>query len=121
MDEPDYDTTIAFLVGAVLLFVLLFLMGVLGFYTWLVVKLISYCASVFFIVPVAWSIIRRQLPREYVVLMVFGVGSLIVYALLFNMTVHDIVVDVVQTAVIITIFSGFFSIIKRFVEKKVPP
>lgn len=121
MDEPGYDTAITFLVGAVLLIVLLFLMGILDFYTWLVVKLISYCSSVFFIVPVAWSLIQRQLPKEYVVLMVFGVGSLIVYALLFGMTIHNIIVDIVQTAVIITIFSGFFSLIKKFVEKKVPP
>lgn len=121
MDEPGYDTAITVLIGAVLLIVLLFLMGILDFYTWLVVKLISYCASVFFIVPVALSVIRMQLPREYVCLMVFGIGSLIVYALLFDMTAKDIIIDIVQTAVILTIFSGIFSTIKRFVEEKVPP
>jgi len=121
MNEPDYDTAITFLIGAVLLIVLFFLMGIPEFYSWTILTLISYCASVFFIVPVALSVIQRQLPKEYIVLMVFGVGSLAAYALLFNMTLQDIIVDVVQTAVIITIVSGFFSTVKKFVEKKVPP
>lgn len=121
MDDLEYDTSITFLVGAVLLFLLLFLMGVLEFYSWLITTFISYCASVFFVVPVALSIVQRKLPEEYFVLMVFGAGSLIVYAFIFGKTARDIVIDVVQTAVIVTIFSGFFFFIKRYVEKRIPP
>ena len=121
MDDADYEASITFLIGAVSLVLLLFLMGIIDFYSWVATTLISYCASVFFIIPIALGIIQRQFPREYIVLMIFGVSSLIVYAFLFNMTAHDIAVDVVQTVIILTIVSVFFTSIKRFVEKKIPP
>lgn len=123
MDDQDKidETAIKLLIGAVSLVLLLLIMGVLDFYSWVITSLLSYVFSVFFVVPIALGIIQRQFPKEYIVLMVFGVGSLIIYAYFFDMTPQDIAADIIQTVVIITIFSSLFYGIKRYVEKKIPP
>ena len=121
MDDKIDETAIKLLIGAVSLVSLLIIMGVLSFYSWVITSLLSYVFSIFFVVPIALGIIQRRFPKEYIVLLVFGIGSLIIYAYFFDMTPQDIVADIVQTVVIITIFSALFTGIKTYVEKKIPP
>ncbi|GAH00350.1 unnamed protein product [marine sediment metagenome] len=121
MDDKVDETAIKLLIGAVSLVLLLITMGVLNFYSWVTTSLLSYVFSVFFVVPIALGIIQMRFPKEYIVLIIFGVGSLIVYAYFFDMTPQDIVADIIQTVAIITIFSALFSGIKTYVEKKIPP
>lgn len=115
------ETASKLLIGAVSLVLLLLVMGILDFYSWAITTLLSYVFSVFFVVPIALIIIQGRAPKEYIVLMVFGIGSLIIYALFFNKTPQDIIIDVIQTVIIITIFSALFTGIKTYVEKKIPP
>lgn len=121
MDDKIDETTIKLLIGAVSLVLLLLVMGIPNFYSWAITSLLSYVFSIFFVVPIALGIIQRQFPKEYIVLMVFGIGSLIIYAFFFDMAPRDIVADIIQTVIIITIFSALFSGIKTYIEKKVPP
>jgi len=121
MDNIENEFPVKLLIGAVSLIILLLIMGILDFYSWTVTSLLSYVFSVFFVVPIALGIIQMQFPKEYIVLMLFGSGSLCIYAFVFNMTPYDILVDVIQTVVIITIFAALFSGIKDYVERKVPP
>lgn len=123
MDAQDKidETAIKLLIGAVSLVLLLLIMGIVEFYSWAINSLLSYVFSIFFVVPIALGIIQMRFPKEYIVLIVFGIGSLVIYAFFFNMTPYDIIVDIVQTVIIITIFSALFTGIKTYVEKKIPP
>lgn len=121
MNDKVDETAIKLLIGAVSLVLLLLIMGILDFYSWVINSLLSYIFSVFFVVPIALGIIQRQFPKEYIVLIVFGIGSLVIYAFFFKMTPYDVIVDIVQTVIIITIFSALFTGIKTYVEKKIPP
>lgn len=115
------ETASKILIGAISLVLLLLVMGVIDFYSWIITSLLSYVFSIFFVVPIALMIIQGRAPKEYIVLMVFGIGSLIIYAFFFNMTPRDIMVDVIQTVIVITMFSALFTGIKNYVEKKIPP
>lgn len=121
MGDKDSEFSVTLLIGAVSLVLLLITMGMLEFYSWVTTSLLSYVFSVFFVVPIAMGIVKLRFPKEYIVLIVFGGCSLFIYAYLFSMTPRDIAVDVIQTVVIITIFSALFSGIKSYVEKKIPP
>lgn len=105
------------------LFVAVFLAFLMGgeFYDWALYELISYSASVFFIMPIALGIIQRKFPKEYLVLTLIGGIVLIVYAFVLNLTATDIAINILKTVLIITIFSAFFSILKRTLEKSIPP
>lgn len=121
MDDTWDETASKILVGALSLVLLLLVMGVIDFYSWIITTLLSYVFSIFFVVPIALMIIQGRVPKEYIVLIIFGISSLIIYAFFFNMTPRDIMVDVIQTVIIITMFSALFTGIKNYVEKKIPP
>lgn len=119
--ELDNETCIALLIGSVSLVILLLLMGFLPFYSWVISTLVAYGASVFFVVPIASGIIKRRFPKEYFVVSIFGLGALVVYAYFFSLTPVELVEEVVQTVIIVTIISTLFYNTRGYLEKRIPP
>ena len=121
MNNIKDEMPIKILIGAISLIALMLIMGIPDFYSWTIDSLLSYVFSAFFVIPIAFGIIQMQFPKEYIVLILFGTISLCLYAFVFSMGPYDIVIDVIQTVIFITIFSSFFSGVKEYIEKRVPP
>lgn len=119
--DLDDNLLIEIFIGLLIMVFLLVFMGPPEFYTWAVYTFIGYAASVFFIMPMALGIIERRFPKEYIVLTVIGGAILFVYAVVLGKAWNEIFVDILQTAVVITVLSAFFSVLKKTLERKIPP
>lgn len=108
------------LIGAVAL-VLLFIMAPSLFMDWIAYEFLSKAVAFFFIIPIAYAIIRLKAPRE--ILVVVGVGSLIyvVYAYILALTFREGFEIILQTVVEIVFISVVIQLSKQWIEKKVPP
>jgi len=107
------------LIGLTVAVLLALLMGI-EFYNWAVEEFLSYAFSVFFIMPIALTIIERKLPKEYFILGSIGAICLVIYTVILGKTLEEISINILQTIVVITLLSLFFSILKRMIESKTP-
>ena len=118
MDEKSYYETI--LIGAVALLILFILTPSL-FMDWLAYEFLSKAVAFFFIIPIAYAIIRLKAPKEIIV--VVGIGSLIyvVYAYILALTFREGFEIILQTVVEIVFISMVIQLSKQWMEKRIPP
>ena len=118
MDEKSFYETL--LIGAVAL-ILLFIISPGIFIDWLTYEFLSKAVALFFIIPIAYAIIRLKAPRE--ILVVVGVGSLIyvLYAYILALTFREGFEIILQTVVEIVFISMVIQLSKQWMEKRIPP
>lgn len=91
------------------------------FMDWLSYEFLSKAVAFFFIIPIAYAIIRLKAPKEIIV--VVGIGSLIyvVYAYILCLTFREGFEIILKTVVEIVFISVVISLSKSWIEKRVPP
>ena len=108
------------LVGAVAMLIL-FIMAPGLFITWISYEFLSKAVAIFFIVPLAYAIIRLKAPKEIIV--VTGIGSLIyvIYAYILCLTFREGFETILQAVVDIVLISVVIGLSKQWMEKRIPP
>ena len=87
------------------------------FFQWMQDKTIIYTISMFFYVPIAKILINERYDRGYTAPIILGIAMLIPYALLVNLTLEEVVITLLQTIVVISIYSTIFHLIEEEVKK----
>ena len=104
----------ALLTGTIALLILLVLMGIDEFYSWLTLTLVGYLASALFIVPIAYAIIKEEFTKKTAYIIEVGFLILILYMFLSGKTPYDIMINLLQTIVVITLLSTMVRYIKNW-------
>ena len=104
----------ALLTGTITLLILLVLMGVDEFYSWLTLTLVGYLASALFVVPIAYAIIERKITKNTLCIIEVGFLILIFYMFLSGKSPYDIMINLLQTIVVITLLSTMVRNIKNW-------
>ena len=86
------------------------------FYSWLGETLLSYGASLFFLIPIALGIIKRNFTVESIVIASIGAIFLIAYAIILQKTAMDIAIVILQTILVLSVLSTSLRFIKGRVE-----
>ena len=119
MNDDNYHEKI--LIGAIAMILLLFIMTPALFYDWLSYEFLSKAVAIFFVIPIAFAIIRFKAPKEIIV--VAGVGGLlyVVYAVILSLTFKEGFEIILQTVVEIVFITVVIELSKRWMEKSIPP
>lgn len=118
MDEKSYYESI--LIGSVAI-LLLFIMAPGVFMDWLAYEFLSKAVAFFFIIPIAYAVIRLEAPKEIIV--VAGIGGLIyvIYAYILALTFREGFEIILRTVVEIVFITVIIGLSKNWIEKRVPP
>lgn len=108
------------LIGSVCMCILFFMRPSL-FMDWITYEFLSKAVAFFFIIPIAYAIIRLKAPKEIIV--VAGVGTLIyvLYALVLELTLGEGFEIILQTVVEIVFISVVIELSKKWMEDRIPP
>jgi len=109
------------LIGAVAMIILLFLMAPAFFYDWLSYEFLSKAVTIFFVIPIAFAIVKFKAPKE--ILVVVGVGGIlyVLYAVLLALTFKESFEIILQTVVEIVFITVVIELTKRWMEEGLPP
>lgn len=118
MDEKSYYESI--LIGSVAILLLFVMMPAL-FMDWLAYEFLSKAVAFFFIIPIAYAIIRLKAPKEIIV--VAGIGGFIyvIYAYILCLTFREGFEIILRTVVEIVFITVIIGLSKNWIEKRVPP
>jgi len=87
------------------------------FFQWMQDKTIVYTISMFFYVPLAKMLIRGKYDRSYTAPILLGIIMLIPYSIMMHLTLEEVVITLLQTVVVISIYSTIFHLIEEEVKK----
>lgn len=117
----DDEITDKLIVGIVALVILFIVKTPPFFYEWLGYEMLSKTAVLFFILPITFSIINREFPKEYVVIFVIGGLFFLLYMIISNLTLVESIILILETIVEIVLITLVINISKVLLEKNIPP
>jgi len=88
-----------------------------AFFQWMQDKTIVYTISMFFYVPLAKMLIRGKYDRGYTAPILLGIAMLIPYSIIMHLTLEEVVITLLQTVVVISIYSTIFHLIEEEVKR----
>lgn len=91
------------------------------FNEWLVEEYLEKAVSIFFIVPIAYSIIRFKYPKEIIVVAIIGGILFGIYAMVFSTSLKEGALLLLQTVAEITLITASIYYIKKVLDESVPP
>lgn len=117
----DDEITDKLIVGIVALVILFIVKTPPFFYEWLGYEMLSKTAVLFFILPITFSIINREFPKEYVVIFVIGGLFFLLYMIISNLTLVESIILILENIVEIVLITLVINISKVLLEKNIPP
>lgn len=109
------------MIGAVALFLLFFVLSPSNFNEWITYEFLSKAVTIFFVLPIAYAIVKGTLPKEIIVVLGVGGISYVVYAIVLSLTFKEGLLIVLQTLVEIVLIAGVMEYSQRLLEKHIPP
>jgi len=103
------------LTGTITLLLLLVLMGIDDFYSWLSLTLVAYLASALFVIPIAYAIMKKQLDEKTIHTIALGCVVWLAYIFISKQTVEAAAISLLQTIVVITLLSTLVNSIKKHI------
>ncbi|MBS3748178.1 MAG: hypothetical protein KGY67_00575 [Candidatus Thermoplasmatota archaeon] len=117
----DEDVINELIIGVLALVILFIVKKPPLFYEWLSFEMLSKTAVLFFILPITFSIITREFPKEYIVIFVFGGFFFLIYMIISNLSFIDSIILIIETIVEVVLIALVINISKLLLEKKIPP